>query len=160
MRKLIFLLLALSALAIFPLQAQEKPAIVVHLFTTATGVSWPYDMKQMVIQTVAELQTKDRKKFDVSAEAPAGRTHVYTLEGQVLEWNPGNRAKRMLVGFGSGRETAKIHYWLSDETGKKVFEHEDIIRAEFWGNAYVGSVGQLAHPFADKIATRLNEAKL
>jgi len=160
MRKLIFPLLALSALAIFPLQAQEKPAIVVHPFTTATGVSWPYDMKQMVIQTVAELQTKDGKKFDVSAEAPAGRAHVYTLDGKVLEWNPGNRAKRMLVGFGSGRETAKIHYWLSDEAGKKLFEHEDIIRAEFWGNAYVGSVGQLAQPFADKIATRLNEAKL
>jgi hypothetical protein len=160
MRKLIFLLPALSALAILPLQAQEKPAVVVHPFTMATGVSWPYDMKQMVTQTVAELQHKDGKKFDFSAEAPAGRTHVYTLDGEVLEWKPGNRAQRMLVGYGAGRETAKIHYWLSDETGKKVFEHEDIIRAEFWGNEYVGSVGQLAHPFADKIANRLGEAKL
>ena len=30
----------------------------------------------------------------------------------------------------------------------------------FWGNAYAASVGQLAQPFADKIADRLKEAKL
>ena len=58
----------------------------------------------------------------------------------------------MLVGMGTGRETAVIHYWLTDKTGKKVFEHTDTIRAAFWGNAYAGSVGQLAQPFADKIA--------
>lgn len=160
MRRLILFALAFFTFAILPLKAQEKPTIVVQAFTTAAGVSWPYDMKQMVTQTVAELQHKDGSTFDVNSEAPTGPARVYTLNGEVLEWNPGNRAKRMMIGYGSGRETAKIHYWLSDQTGKKVFEHEDIIRAEFWGNEYAGSVGQLAHPFADKIATRLKEAKL
>ena len=162
MRRLLvlFLALALSVVAILPLRAQEKPTIVVQAFTTAAGVSWPYDARQMTAQTIAELQHKDGNTFDVSSEAPTGRSRVYTLNGEVLEWNPGNRAKRMMIGYGSGRETAKIHYWLSDQTGKKVFEHEDIIRAEFWGNEYAASVGQLAHPFADKIATRLKEAKL
>jgi Domain of unknown function (DUF4410) len=142
------------------LQAQEKSIIVVHPFTMANGVSWPYDMHQMTVQTIAELQHKDGKKFEISAEPPAGQSHVYTLEGEVLDWQPGNRAKRMLVGVGTGRETAKIRYWLSDANGKKVFEHEDTIRAEYWGNAYADSVGQLAHPFADKIADRLSEAKI
>ena len=160
MRRLILFALAFFTFAILPLNAQEKPTIVVQAFTTAAGVSWPYDMKQMVTETVAELQHKDGSTFDVNSEAPTGRARVYTLTGEVLEWNPGNRAKREMIGYGSGRETAKIHYWLSDQTGKKVFEHEDIIRAEFWGNQYAGSVGQLAHPFADKIATRLKEAKL
>jgi hypothetical protein len=41
----------------------------------------------------------------------------------------------MLVGMGSGRETAEIHYWLTDEKGEKVFDNKDTIRAEFWGNA-------------------------
>jgi Domain of unknown function (DUF4410) len=160
MRRLILCAFAFVTFAILPLNAQDKPTIVVQEFTTATGVSWPYEMKQMVTQTVAELQYKDGGTFDVNSEAPTGRARVYTLNGEVLEWNPGNRAKRVMVGYGSGRETAKIHYWLSDQTGKKVFEREDIIRAEFWGNEYAGSVGQLAHPFADKIATRLKEAKL
>jgi hypothetical protein len=82
------------------------------------------------------------------------------LEGEIVSWRPGNRAKRMMIGMGSGRESAEIHYWLTDEQGKRVFEHKDTIRAEFWGNAYEGSVGQLAHPFASKIASRLTEAKL
>ena len=142
------------------LQAQEKSMIVVHPFTMANGVSWPYDMHQMTLQTIAELQHKDGKKFAISAELSAIDTHVYTLDGEVLDWHPGNRAKRMLVGAGTGRETAKIRYWLTDANGKKVFEHEDTIRAEYWGNEYADSVGQLAHPFADKIAGRLGEAKI
>jgi hypothetical protein len=142
------------------MEAQEKPVVVVHQFTMANGVIWPYDMQKMTTQTLAELQHKDGGKYEVAAEPPSGRSHVYTLEGEVLEWHPGNRAKRMLVGVGTGRETARIRYWLTDSNGKKLFEHEDTIRAEFWGNAYADSVGQLAHPFADKIAGRLGEAKL
>jgi hypothetical protein len=61
----------------------------------------------------------------------------------------------MVVGMGSGREEAQIHYWLMERDGKKVFEHTDTIRQAFWGNAYANSVGELAQPFADKIAERL-----
>jgi len=142
------------------MQAQKKPVIVMHPFTMANGVIWPYDMQKMTTQTLAELQHKDGGKYEISSEPPSGRAHVFTLEGEILEWHPGNRAKRVLVGVGTGRETARIHYWLTDETGKKVFDHEDTIRAEYWGNAYADSVGQLAHPFADKIAGRLGDAKL
>jgi hypothetical protein len=160
MRKHVLVVLALFALATVPLKAQEKPAIVVQPFKTAAGVSWPYDMNQLVVQTVAEVEHKNRTKYDVSAEVPAGRTNVYELDGEVLECNSGNRAMRVLVRFGTGRETAKIHYWLSDDTGKRVFEHEDIIRQKYIGSADASSVGQLPHPFADKVAKRLSEAKL
>lgn len=159
-KKVAVLVLVLWGLWIPLLGAQEKPAIVVQPFTTASGVSWPYDMQRMTSQTLAELQTKDGKKYEISTETALSRAHYYSLNGEVLAWHPGNRAKRVLVGVGTGRETARIHYWLSDETGKKVFEHEDTIRAEFWGNEYADSVGQLAHPFADKIAGRLAQAKL
>jgi hypothetical protein len=140
--------------------AQDKAAIVVHTFTAIPGQPWPYDMKQMAAQTVAELQRKDGKRFDIAMDTPASQVKIYTLDGEVSEWHPGNRAKRLVVGMGSGRETAKIHYWLTDASGKKVFEHTDTIRAAFWGNGYADSVGQLAQPFADKIADRLAEAKL
>ena len=36
--------------------SQGKPVIVVHAFSTASGVSWPYDVKQLQAQTVAELK--------------------------------------------------------------------------------------------------------
>src|ERR1700722_12189329 len=80
MRTFIVLILTLSAIAILPLNGQEKPTIIVHPFTTAEGVSWPYEMRQMVAQTVAELQHKDGKKFDVNSEVPASHAHVYTLD--------------------------------------------------------------------------------
>ena len=140
---------------------QEKPAIIVEAFSAASSVPWPYDMKLLQTETMAELKAKEGQKFNVSREtATEGSAPFYRLQGEVVEWHPGNRAKRMMVGMGSGREEAKIHYWLVSRTGMKVFEHTDVIRAEFWGNAYAGSVGELAHPFADKIAKRLGEAKL
>ena len=155
--------LAVVALAFFPLLAhgQSKPVLVVHAFSVGSTVAWPYDGKQLQTQTVAELKAKPLAQFDVVAEAPSNATaHVYTLDGEVLSWQAGNRAKRLVVGLGSGRETSEIRYRLTDEKGSKIFEHKDTIRAEFIGNAYAGSVGQLAHPFASKIADRLNDVKL
>jgi hypothetical protein len=115
----------------------------------------------MQTQTVAELKAKLGKQFDIVTEAPADpKAKVYTLSGEVTGWRPGNAAKRMLVGMGSGRESADIHYWIIDETGERKFDHKDTIRAEFYSNNYAGSVGQLAHPFASKIAKRLDDAKL
>lgn len=140
--------------------AQEKPTIVVSTFKTSPDVSWPYDMKELQRQVVAELQNKDRKKYNISSEAPSSGTHYLTLEVEVLEWHPGNAAKRALVGMGTGRESAKIRYSVVTKEGKKVFEHEDMIRTEFYASAYAGSIGQLAHPLADKIGGRLADAKL
>lgn len=141
-------------------RAQEKPALVVNPSTLAAGVNWPYDMKQLQAQTVTELKIKDGLYFDVLTDAPASQSRTYTLDGEIVEWHAGNRATRLMIGMGSGRETAKIHYWLTDQDGKKVFEHTDTIRQAFWGGAYANSVGQLAQPFADKIAERLKDAKL
>ncbi len=145
------------------LTSQTRPVIIVQPFTAGRDIEWPYDMKQLQMQTVAELKAKDaiRGRFDISSDRPAGGTALlYTLDGEVLSWKAGNRATRLVVGLGAGRETAEIRYWLTDDSGAKVFEHRDTIRAEFLNNAYAGSVGQLAHPFASKIGDRLTEAKL
>jgi Domain of unknown function (DUF4410) len=141
-------------------QAQEKPTIVVSTFRTAPEVSWPYDMKELQRQVVAELQNKDRKKYNISSDVPNPATPHLTLDVEILDWHPGNAAKRALVGVGTGRESAKIRYSVVTSEGKKVFEHEDTIRTEFYASAYVSSVGQLAHPLADKIGGRLADAKL
>jgi Domain of unknown function (DUF4410) len=141
-------------------EVSSRNAVIVREFTISEKTSWPYELKQLQSQTVAELKAK-ANNTDVLVGPPATpRTHTYTLEGEIVSWRAGNAAKRWVVGMGSGREAADIHYWLTDEQGKRVFEHKDTIRAEFWGNAYAGSVGQLAHPFASKIAARLTEAKV
>jgi len=115
-------------------------------------VDFPYDLKQLQIQTVVEC----KKKNIPIADANGG----YTLDGEIVEWHAGNRATRLLVGMGSGRETAKIHFWLTDPSGKKVLDHSDTIRQSVWGGGYTPSAGELVQPFAVKIAQRLAESKL
>jgi hypothetical protein len=140
--------------------AQEKPVIVVQEFSAAPGVEWPYDMKTMQAQTVAELKVSLGKSFDIVADAPAGATgRVYTLAVKIDDWRHGNAAKRMLVGMGSGREAADIEYRLTDASSKAVIEKKDTIRTNFYAQGS-GSVGTLAHPIADKITERINDAKL
>jgi len=59
-----------------------------------------------------------------------------------------------------GRENAKIHFWLTDKDGKKVFETTDVIRQLWMRNGHEKSTGMLIRQFGDKIVERLKEAKL
>jgi Domain of unknown function (DUF4410) len=157
-----FAVLTLAVSLVPIMHAQDKVAVVVvREFSVGAKAALPYDMKQLQWQTIAELTSKVGNQAGVVATPPTtAPAHLYTLDCEIISWRSGNAAKRMLVGMGSGRESADIRYWLTDQTGKKVFEHQDTIRAEFFGNAYAGSVGQLAHPFASKIAGRLADAKV
>ena len=139
---------------------QGKPVIVVNVFTTSPGVALPYDMKQMQAQLVAEFKTMLGKEFDIVAEAPAApQGAVYTLDAEITAWHPGNAAKRIIVGLGSGRETTDIQYRLTDSSGKKAVEHKDTIRTNFYSQG-AGSTGTLGHPIAQKITERIKDAKV
>jgi hypothetical protein len=156
-----FILLTFAVLlATMPAQTQEKTTLVVHAFSVPTGVPWPYDTKQLQAATVAELKAKCGTRAEVVTETPENRTKVLILEGEILSWKAGNRATRLMVGLGAGRETATIHFYLNDASGKKVFEHTDTIRQSLWGGGYTPSVGELLQPFANKIANRISESKI
>jgi len=45
--------------------AQGKPVLVVHLFTVASDVTLPYDMKLLQTQAVAEFKVSLGKDFEV-----------------------------------------------------------------------------------------------
>ena len=150
------------ALAIVPVivSAQDKPTLVVNPFTTASGVELPYDLKQLHGQLVAELKVMLGKEFTVIAEAPASPAgKVFTLDGEIAAWRPGNAAKRLLVGMGSGRESSDIVYRITDNGGTKVIDKKDTIRTNFYSQG-AGSTGTLGHPIAQKIAERIRSAKL
>ena len=140
--------------------SQTKPLIVVQPFTTARGVELPYDLNVMQAQLVAELKVMLGSQFTIVAGAPAlPPGEGYTLEGEITAWRPGNAAKRMLVGMGSGREASDVAYRLSDGSGRKVLEREDTVRTNFYSQA-AGSTGTLTHPIAQKIADRIKDARL
>ena len=140
--------------------AQDQRVIVVEPFTLASGVELPYDVKQLQAGLVADLRVQIGKEFEVVSEAPTGReTPVYTLTGEITGWRPGNAAKRILVGLGSGREASDIHYRVADNSGHNVIDRTDTIRTNFYSQG-AGSVGTLVHPIAQKIAERIKDAKL
>ena len=154
--------LLVVGLAMWPvaLPAQDKPIIVVQVFTTAAGVTLPYDMKLMHAQIIPEFKVMLGKDFDILAESPAAASvKVYTLTGEITDWRPGNAAKRLLVGMGSGREASDVQYRVTDGAGKHVVDRKDTIRTNFYSQG-AGSTGTLAHPIAQKIADRIKDAKL
>ena len=159
MKKWLLLVIGL-ALSPIVLSSQVKPVIVVNVFTTASGVDLPYDMKLMHTQLVAEFKFMLGKEFDIVAETPPNpQGTLYTLDAEITAWRPGNAAKRILVGLGSGREASDIQYRVTDGSGKKVLERKDTIRTNFYSQG-AGSTGTLAHPIAQKIAERIKDAKL
>ena len=159
MRKYLLPIVGL-ALSTIGLSAQGKPTIVVQAFTIAKGVELPYDMKLMQTQLVPEFKVMLGKAFDIVTEAPATpQGAVYTLDAEITGWRPGNAAKRLVVGLGSGREASDVQYRVTDGSGKKVLEGKDTVRTNFYAQA-AGSSGTLAHPIAQKIADRIKEAKL
>ena len=149
--------LVLSAIA---LSSQGKPVIVVQTFTTASGVDLPYDMKLMQTQLVPEFKVMLGKEFDIVTEAPTKpQGTVYVLDAEITGWRPGNVAKRLIVGLGSGREASDIQFRVSDGSGKKVLERTETVRTNFYSQG-AGSSGTLAHPIAQKIADRIKDANL
>jgi hypothetical protein len=142
------------------LASQEKPKLVVHAFTVAQGIELPYDMKLLQTQLVAELKVELGKDYNVIGELPGTpEAATYALNGIITGWRPGNAAKRMFVGMGSGREASDIEFHVTDSSGKKVLERKETIRTNFYSQA-AGSSGTLAHPIALKVSDRIKEAKL
>jgi hypothetical protein len=147
-------------LAAVSLSSQGKRTIVVQPFTVAAGVELPYDMKLLQPQLIADLKVQIGKEFDVVGEPPANpQGSVYTLDGEVTGWRPGNAAKRLIVGLGSGREASDVRFLLADKGGQKIIDSTDTIRTNFYSQG-AGSVGTLVHPIAQKIAKRIKDAKL
>jgi Domain of unknown function (DUF4410) len=140
--------------------SQGKPVIVVNTFTKAAGVELPYDMKLLQTQLLPEFKVMLGKQFDVVSEAPTTpQGTVYTLDGEITAWRPGNAAKRILVGLGSGREASDIQFRVTDGSGKQVLDRNETIRTNFFSQG-AGSTGTLAHPIAQKITDRIKDAKL
>jgi hypothetical protein len=121
---LVLALLSAPAIAL----AQAKPALVVQPFQTAPDVALPYDLNLLQTQLVAELKVMLGREFDVVPAAPeSAGGKVYSLAGEITGWRPGNAAKRILVGLGSGREAMDLVYRVS-EADRQLFERKDTIR--------------------------------
>ena len=155
-----WLLITGVVLSTIGLSSQGKPVIVVQPFTASAGVELPYDLKLLQPQLVADLKVQMGKEFDFVAEAPATPPGtIYTLDTEITGWRPGNAAKRLVIGLGSGREASDLQYRVTDGSGKNVLEGKDTVRTNYYSQG-AGSIGTLVHPIAQKLAERIKNAKL
>ena len=135
-----------------------RPVLVVRPFTTGEGVTLPYDLGQLPVHLIAELKVMIGPGVDVLAQAPDSRP-AYVVDGRITGWRAGNAAKRLIIGLGSGRESADLALTVRGPDGRTLLEKRDTIRTNFYSQA-AGSTGTLAHPFAQKIADRLDDLDL
>src|ERR1035438_10735190 len=85
--------------ALAPALALEKPALVVHAFTVASGVKFPYDMKELQVRAITMLKNKNAEQFGAISDAPSDPAAQYALDGEVLEWHKGNTLERMALAI-------------------------------------------------------------
>jgi hypothetical protein len=86
-------------------------------------------MKPLLVRTFSEsleMELKTRKLFKtiLKNEKPTGNAVI--LEGEITEFNAGNRALRFWVGFGAGKTYLKMKGRLVDaQTGKELANFVD-----------------------------------
>jgi|CZKL01.1.fsa_nt_gi hypothetical protein len=85
MCKKISAIIFLIALGLLPGRAQNKPMVMIHLFTLPTGVNFPYDMSQLRTAAMDELKSKYSVQFDVTSDSATTQARAYTVDGEVLE---------------------------------------------------------------------------
>ena len=130
--------IALVALAPLTLDAQNKlrdgldsrATLVVSAFAVAPGAAtekWPAGQELFLQKMTIERLTKDRlfaNTVDGAAQPAAAAERAYRLRGEIVQFEPGNRAARYVVGFGAGKTKLRVNFTLQDPAGKEVFRSE------------------------------------
>lgn len=164
--------------------AQTNPTVVVNAFTVAEGVpqgdQWEGDaVWKLQSHTIFRLKAIGSKHFAVVTEAPKeAKASAFTLGVEVLYWcDTFNTCPRLLPETSAGGFTAegKIHYWLTDQFGNRVFEFTDaftrgpglrpnypqVLMIPRGDPAYDGVyLSDFAKPLAERLFKRLKQAKL
>ena len=131
-----------------------KP-IVIKAFTASVkgAAGLPEAVRGSVVQTLKDDGTfKSIIKEEEAKDAPAG----YVLEGDLINFEAGNAAKRLMVGFGSGRSHAVFGFVLKDAAGQVVWKKQIKQTASFWFNGTTSSAAERAE-LPDGLAKKLME---
>lgn len=139
------------------------PTIVVDQFTAKTGVDWPYDFKLLQTEMVDKIKKKAGDKAMVAAAAPAGSDKIYKLDGEITRMFQRNDLDGHSGGVSSNTEVVSVHYWLTDPSGKKVFDKSstyDTASTASYSDALFGTSGPMARDLESDVAGKINGAKI
>jgi hypothetical protein len=138
----------------------QQPAPALHdvkaVQVQPTVVANPDKVKEQDAAALVQDSLKDalsHARIEVADGAPV-RAHVV-----LDEFTAGSAAKRMTVGFGSGRASIACHLVLEDVSGKELANVPIHVRSEMAFNGYKGNgrekhevLSSLDHKLAEEIA--------
>lgn len=156
-----------------PAQAQKKSldaykTVVVQPFETSVkgAIGLPEATRTSVIRALKEAGTFAAvltPEEAVTKLSPDDKTPRLDLQAKLVDFAPGNAAKRLMVGFGSGRAHARFDFTLKDAaSGEVVWQGSVKQTASYWFNQYTSSAserGELPEGVAKKLVEQLNKAR-
>jgi hypothetical protein len=164
LRREFILVLFVMLVGCFPALAQDAKTstdiknkyqnIEIVSFEIKEGVKFPPEARDVVMAQISEELTQIKRFRKVSkvgepiteAEGPTVR-----LVGSVIEYSPGSRAKRYLIGFGAGATKVKAHIQLVDiATGNVVFERD--VDGKVWIGMFGGDSSGATRGLAKEVA--------
>ncbi len=159
-------LLVMIALTAAVCSAQKKEegkskneTLEVARFDVQQGVELPPDFVQKlteesIVQIGKTKKFKEVKEAVVSSEAgapPAPGSATVVLTGTIVEFDPGSRTKRYLLGMGAGAAVVVAHVrFIDPTTGEVRFERD--ITAKMTSGVFGGSAKDAVHELARELA--------
>jgi hypothetical protein len=128
-------------------------AVEIDRFVAAAGVAFPTDYQSALVEDIArEVSLAFPSVMIVrEGEAPPSGHAVLRISGTVIEFKPGNRAKRQLIGMGAGATVVETQVWFLDATSGQVLLSrgaKGITRSGIAGGDSQGAVDGLAKKIA------------
>jgi len=153
--------------------AGEKPldgykSLVVERFDSSVkgAIGLPDAVRSACVQAIkedglfSEVTTAEEEAAKAGA-TEAGKAGLLRLSAQLVDFEPGNAAKRLMVGFGSGRAHAGFEFTLRDPaTNQIVWQKRLKQTASFWFNGTTSSAaerGELPEALAKKLVEELKK---
>jgi hypothetical protein len=140
------------------LSAAEPPpapyaAVEIDRFVAAAGVAFPADYQSALVEDIAREVSLAFPSVIIVRQGealPFGHA-VLRISGTVIEFKPGNRAKRQLIGMGAGATIVEAQVWFLDAaTGQVLVSRgaKGVTRSGISGGDSQGAVDGLAKKIA------------
>jgi hypothetical protein len=150
---------------VIPLHGASPPApysaVEIDRFVPAGGVQFPFEYRTALVENIARELSVEFPTVMITRQenpSPAGQA-LLRISGVITEFKPGNRTKRVLIGFGAGATVVKALVKFSDaSSGQPFLERE--IKGTTWMDASADDSKAAADSLARKIAKYCNTGHL
>jgi Domain of unknown function (DUF4410) len=128
-------------------------AVEVDRFVAAAGVTFPADYQSALVEDIARDVSLAFPSVIIVRQGdalPSGKA-VLRISGTVIEFKPGNRTKRQLIGMGAGATVVETLVWFLDAaTGQVLLSRgaKGVTRSGIAGGDSLGAADGLAKKIA------------